>query len=79
MFEEEKKTKTTKSGGSGSHICCVSGCSNPGTVCLGSIKPDEGSSWKCSFHQWGRQPDHKRRDWRDILVDERILGQSSTV
>ena len=74
-FEEERMPAMKKQPaiGSGSHVCCVAGCSNTGTVALGILRADPGTSWKCSFHAWGI-PCYDGKDWRHEMVNRRIQG-----
>lgn len=78
MFEEtpDGKTSNKKISGSGSHVCCVRGCQNPGTVALGITKADANTQWKCSFHAWGREREYEL-DWRDVLVNQKLNGGKS--
>ena len=77
MLEDigEKKaiTEKKKSENSGSHLCCVPGCTNVGTVALGITRAGPTTSWKCSFHAWN-VPCQSGLDWRDALLNERMLN-----
>jgi len=76
VFEKEEKIETVKpthNQGSGSHVCCVPGCTNVGTVALGITRAGPTTRWKCSFHAWN-VPCQSGLDWRDALLNERMLN-----